>query len=281
MIYKQYEPDVLKKLQNTELEVAKEIIRICEKYNISYFALYGTALGTVRHQGFIPWDDDMDFGMLREDYEKFISVAEAEFQGKYKLAGPETKEPFYNLVPNVNKVGTRYATIFDHGNYHTGILVDIFVFDYTSTNNQERKKQIKRCMFWRNLYLLRNVNFWVSPIEGSGNQIIFAASACIHYLLKFLHISPDWIYKKYKREATKYNHIKTKAVTCFDGLLAEKTYMEVDDIYPLHKMKYEDTEINMVANYDKMLTRCYGNYMQLPKKENRQNHYPYILDFGE
>jgi phosphorylcholine metabolism protein LicD len=69
--YKQYEPKVLKKIQQEELKVLKEFIRICDKYDINYFGVFGTVIGTVRHQGFIPWDDDMDFGMLRDDYEKF------------------------------------------------------------------------------------------------------------------------------------------------------------------------------------------------------------------
>ena len=72
MGYKQYEPETLKKIQGKELEIIKEFVRICEKYEIPYFAVFGTAIGAIRHHGFIPWDDDVDFGMLREDYERFL-----------------------------------------------------------------------------------------------------------------------------------------------------------------------------------------------------------------
>ena len=69
------EQEVLQKVRNTQLEIAKEIRRVCEENHISYFLAHGTFLGAVRHKGFIPWDDDMDMGMLRLDYEKFCRIA--------------------------------------------------------------------------------------------------------------------------------------------------------------------------------------------------------------
>ena len=95
MGYKQYEPEVLKKLQQEELVVLKEFVRICNKYDISYFAVFGTNIGIIRHHGFIPWDDDMDFGMLRDDYEKFLKVAPSEIGDHFGLAGPDCDQ---NLI---------------------------------------------------------------------------------------------------------------------------------------------------------------------------------------
>lgn len=75
--------EILRKVQLAQLDMAKEVKRICNKYNINYFMDSGTLLGAVRHKGFIPWDDDLDFGMLREDYEKFLKVAPTELNSKY------------------------------------------------------------------------------------------------------------------------------------------------------------------------------------------------------
>ena len=70
-----YKPEELKRVQEIEVEILQEIIRVCEEYKLQYWVAYGTLIGTLRHNGFIPWDDDIDIGMMREDYEKFIEVA--------------------------------------------------------------------------------------------------------------------------------------------------------------------------------------------------------------
>lgn len=77
--------EILRKVQLAQLDMAKEVKRICNKYNINYFMDSGTLLGAVRHRGFIPWDDDLDFGMLREDYEKFLKIATTELDSKFFL----------------------------------------------------------------------------------------------------------------------------------------------------------------------------------------------------
>ena len=74
VLYKQYDPDVLNKLQKVQTEMLKDVLEVCNKYDLPCFLIYGTAIGAVRHKGFIPWDDDIDVGMLRKDYDKLLSV---------------------------------------------------------------------------------------------------------------------------------------------------------------------------------------------------------------
>ena len=78
MLYRRYDEEILKKIKETEKEILLKFVSICEKYNLNYFVVFGTLLGTIRHKGFIPWDDDIDVGMLRKDYEKFLEVAQQE-----------------------------------------------------------------------------------------------------------------------------------------------------------------------------------------------------------
>lgn len=89
---KEYEPEILQKLHTLQLEMLSDLQKICEKYNLEYFAVFGTALGAVRHKGFIPWDDDIDVGMLRKDYDIFIQVAEKEMGDKYQIMTPEIEK---------------------------------------------------------------------------------------------------------------------------------------------------------------------------------------------
>ena len=91
---KEYEPEILQKLHTLQLEMLSDLQKICEKYNLEYFAVFGTALGAVRHKGFIPWDDDIDVGMLRKDYDIFIQVAEKEMGDKYQIMTPEIEKKY-------------------------------------------------------------------------------------------------------------------------------------------------------------------------------------------
>ena len=85
---KSYEPEVLKKLHTVQLEMLNDFIRVCDKHDLTYFVVYGTAIGAVRHQGFIPWDDDIDVAMLRRDYDKFCRIFNEELSEKYNLLTP-------------------------------------------------------------------------------------------------------------------------------------------------------------------------------------------------
>ena len=71
---KPYNPEVLEKLNRVQISIISDFVKVCDKYDLKYFAVYGTALGAIRHKGFIPWDDDVDVAMLREDYDRFCSV---------------------------------------------------------------------------------------------------------------------------------------------------------------------------------------------------------------
>ena len=101
-----YTDDQLHKLQDTELEILQEIIRVCNANNITYFTVGGTTLGAIRHNGFIPWDDDIDIGMMRDDYEKFLSVAKTELAEGFSLT-------YYYTDPNSP---TYYAKVRKDGN---------------------------------------------------------------------------------------------------------------------------------------------------------------------
>ncbi|MFR4008009.1 MAG: phosphorylcholine transferase LicD [Christensenellales bacterium] len=89
MLYREYDPQVLKRVQETELEILSDFIDLCERHQIDYFGVGGTAIGAIRHQGFIPWDDDIDIGFLRKDYDRFLLLAKEELSDKYELLNVE------------------------------------------------------------------------------------------------------------------------------------------------------------------------------------------------
>lgn len=278
--YKQYDPEILDRLHKVELSVLKEFVRVCEKYDIQYFALFGTNIGAARHNGFIPWDDDIDLGMLRSDYEKLLEVVPKECKGEYRVVGPDCNEKFYNLVPHFCKSGTRFATNYDHGNYNMGIGFDIFVYDPLSDDEKIRKKQVSKTSFYRALYMAYNVNFYKYSVFKEGNLLPRIAAGCMHYLLHLFPSAPDCFYKRHQKYACCVNG-DSRYVTQFGDSMQLQCAIAYDELFPLTKLKFEDIELCVPGKYDTVLRRVYGDYMQLPPIEKRQNHYPYLLDLGD
>ena len=135
------EQELLNKVRSVQLEIAKEIRRVCEENDISCFLAHGTFLGAVRHKGFIPWDDDMDMGMLRQDYEKFCRIAPSKLKPEFCLQTWYT-EPNYALpFGKVMKRGTVYLENKKTRRLQdNGIYVDIFPYDYAPEDPVARNR---------------------------------------------------------------------------------------------------------------------------------------------
>lgn len=98
-----YDQETLHKVQNVQKEILKDVLKICEENGIDVFAVFGTALGIVRHQGFIPWDDDIDVAMFREDFVRFKEVAQRELGQKYEFLTPEINNNYATTVTHFQK----------------------------------------------------------------------------------------------------------------------------------------------------------------------------------
>ena len=127
---KKYTNDELLGIRNCQLEIYDAIAKICEKHSIRYTAVAGTVLGAVRHNGYIPWDDDFDIAMPRKDYEKFIEKAKDELDDRFFLQNYETEPTCINYFTKVRRNGTLFVQESDVSvNMHKGIFVDIFPLD--------------------------------------------------------------------------------------------------------------------------------------------------------
>ena len=128
--FKMEDMDKLRKVQLLELKIAKEVKRVCEKNNIKYFLMWGSLLGAVRHEGFIPWDDDMDFGMLRDDYEKFIEVCKKDLDPRFFLQTWDSDPDFPMHYAKIRLRGTSYMETFsEKSTMNNGIFIDIMPVD--------------------------------------------------------------------------------------------------------------------------------------------------------
>ena len=110
VLFKQYDPIVLKKLQGVQTQMLKDVLDVCEKQDLPCFLIYGTAIGAVRHHGFIPWDDDIDVGMLRKDYERLMEIFDKELGEHYELLTPEIDSRYACTVTHVQRKNTVFIS---------------------------------------------------------------------------------------------------------------------------------------------------------------------------
>lgn len=282
-MYGEYETHVLEKLHKAELMMFKDFIELCEKNRIEYFAISGTAIGAVRHQGFIPWDDDIDIALLRPDYERFVKAMKKDraFCEKYELWGPDQSHKYYNLQPTLMVKDTVFVNEYAWAaGYRPGILMDLFIYDNLPEDEKEAKKIIKKCRWLKILYITRNVNFFKllkgkPPVQKIKNVIC----GFIRIGLQLLPGSERFLYNRFMYYATMYRG-KTDKYTCLFDPGSHIMDIKKSKSYPTIKKKFEDTEIRLVRNYDEQLRQHMGDYMEIPPVEKRTNHSPVELDFG-
>lgn len=280
-MYKQYEESTLKRLQNTQLEILKDFMSICKKHNITYFMVFGSLLGAIRHNGFIPWDDDIDVGMLREDYEKFIEISKAEMNDKYEVLNTKTDKRYACSVTHYQKKNTKFVQETSKNlKCDMGINIDIFAFDNISDNKKLRRRQVMESWFWGRLLFLRGTAYPIIEIEGFKGKVSKFICFMVHYFLAIFRVSPIFIYKRMEKVSTKYNNIKTECVTSFEDFAPSNNIIRLKDIYPLKEVDFEGIKVTVPSKSHELLRGMYGDYMKIPPLEKRVNHYPYILDFG-
>ena len=262
--------ETLKKLHKIEVEILDEIVRICDKNNIDYFLVGGTLLGAVRHKGFIPWDDDIDIGMTRKDFKKFIECASKDLDSKYNIQYKDTNKEYYLNFIKIMKNNT----IFEENDKieykgEKGIFVDIFPFD--NTNNRDSLVQFfqaKLSNLIRSILYIRIGIKSKNPFKKIIKNILFFIPN-----QKLLNVQ-EKVMSLNKNDNSKY-------LTAFSGTYSYKkdTYLR-EKMFPLKKLSFEGKEYKVLNDYKYYLENLYGdNYMELPPVEKRKTHNPNRIKF--
>lgn len=282
--FRNYTDEEIEKLHKLQLDMIKQLDEIFERHGIKYFAIAGTALGAIRHQGYIPWDDDIDIAMLREDYEKLLKVYKEEFGDKYTLFGPdsEIEDKYYNFVPIVALNGTRLIVPLSKDYYDTGIFIDIFIYENIPDEPKAAEKHINKTFFWRNLYVMGRANFELLKEGATAVQRVkYAISSVVRCFEKIFDKDGVKIRRKYLKKVNKYDG-KTDTFTILGDPYSRKCTVTRDEIFPIKRVKFEDFQMPVMNQYEKVVERRFGkNFMEIPPVDKRVNHCPYILDFGD
>ena len=283
-MYGTYEPEVLDRLHRIELMMLRDFNEICDTHGIDYFVISGTAIGAVRHQGFIPWDDDIDIAMTRDDYERFVSVLDTDpvYGAKYELWGHERKHRYYNLIPELMLRDTVCVNeIAEAGGYRPGIMIDLFIYDHIPDDPREAKKVIDRCRFFKTLYLARNINYGkFATKDGGFTGVKDRILAVIYHLLRLIPKSDELLYRAFMKAAGTARG-RSDTYTCLYDTGPHIMGIKGSKSFPTTTLPFEDTTVRAVKNYRAQLARHMGrDYMTLPPEEKRTNHCPVELDFG-
>ncbi len=280
---KVYDQETLDKIQKVELDMLRDFDAMCEKHGIQYFAVGGTTIGCVRHKGFIPWDDDIDIGMVREDFEKFLRVANTEYGDKYSVLNFESDNTYPLMTTRWVKNGTVFLEeSFKHLKCNFGIFLDLYCFDNVSDDDKKMKKQCFWAWFWGKWMILRSVNDPVLYQTGFKAKFIRFCVKIGNFFLRLFHVSPKFFYKKAMKHVLKYKDVDTKRVAYMFDPNPGMSIMAKEDVLPTVKIPYEDTVIGSQKNVEKYIRFRFGDdFMTLPPEEKRHNHVPYKLDFGD
>lgn len=273
----------LKSLHAFLVGMLGDIVKVCEKYKLVYFLGGGSCLGAIRHQGFIPWDDDLDINMPRRDYEKFKRVFEKELGDKYILNAPNYSDEVIARFPKILAKNTLYSTSgFGTKKEFEKIFIDIFIMENVPENKAE--------------YYLKG--FCVNFMEFVAGQVLiydsgkknpegmkaimgeknFRVRSIIGHVFSFLSYTKwcSMIDKVVRgpKYPTKKVCFPTGRKHYFGEVMSRKIML------PPQKVKFEGTFASVPAHYKKYLSNLYGSdYMQLPPEEKREKHFVSALDF--
>ena len=267
-----------KKLHYCQLLLAAELKRICEKHNIKYFIIAGTLLGAVRHKGFIPWDDDMDFAIMRKDYAKFLSVCKTELGDKFILQEMFSDLDYALPVAKLILKGTYFVERnASKSKSQKGIFIDIFPFDSIPDGDEQRKKHNKSTYFLKRLFLAKQ-----GYTIAEKGQII---KSFVYFMLKLLSlfVSKKYIRNRLDNELRRYENENTKKVAALGGAYGyTKESVERRWFDKTVELPFEDITLAAPKDYVEYLTYFYGDYMTPPPEDKRYNRHNAVeLDFGE
>lgn len=246
-----------KKLWAVMLDMICEFDNVCKKHGLTYYIIYGALLGAVRHKGFIPWDDDFDVAMPREDYEKFIKLSD-EFKHPYFLQTPYTDpEYFYSFAKIRNSNTTGVVHMFKYSKFNHGIWISILPLDRWDDNGGiERYEQIRKLVIDCSTYMRIN-----NPNLDENNRKRVAA----------YHGNPMRDYEEIQRLASscKDPHSKYVMTAVITQGRYDQKLLEANDFEKAIPMEFEGLQVMAPVGYDHLLRVWYDDYMQLPPKEER------------
>ena len=252
----------LRKVQLRMLAILVEVDKICRKHNISYWVEYGTLIGAVRHGGFIPWDDDLDIAMMKEDYEHFLSVAPEELPEQFVVQNLDTEKyfplPFTKIVDKNSIVNTSSMAYSHQHRKYQGIWIDIFPV-------------IKGKLMFRK---------WLNPLYGRCfRRVHHYEPFCMNVAFAYILYPIVWLLKQLMILLCSFCNDDLRIDEFGIDFIASKKQKHKSDYIPTKDIQFENIIVSIPNNWDKVLTDTYGDYMKIPDEKDRESHNNLVKKF--
>lgn len=259
--------EYLMRIHNEILKVMDEVDRICREHNLQYYLIGGTLLGAVRHEGFIPWDDDLDIAMPREDYETFLSICPSVLPSYLKIGSARYDANYHRLFSKVYNVNTRFIEHIGEKETNMGIFVDVFPLDLSDGYSRFlecRKWFVKKC----------SVMLSSKTYPGQLNRI---KKMIINLLSSKLILGMAEYAMKYPK--SKRNKFTSNFTSHYD---IRRQTMSSDFFGKGGELSFAGRKYMVPTDYKSVLTSIFGKYyMQIPPKDKQITHHPSLVRFSD
>lgn len=249
----------LRQAQLKMLDMLQHIDAICQRHQLDYWLEGGTLLGAIRHQGFIPWDDDLDISMPRDSFTRFLQIAPQELPQNMWLQTAKTDKGYFNLSAplKIRDLKSRFIEIHEQGNepYQQGIFIDVFVYDKMDENSRKRK---------RNKWLAKKIQRLLSHK--------YSSLAMGHHAAMYQMLAPLFSQKNLEKKLQDIIANANSSQSPYWGYgydCVNRNLLHYEDIYPLKRCRFETAEFNIANRSERILTQLFGNYMELPPLHQR------------
>ena len=267
---KQISDQLQRQIWTTEQEILDVIHQVCAEHGLRYSLAYGTLIGAMRHKGFIPWDDDIDLMMPREDYEKLLAIWDSTAPKGYVLQNTRTD---FDFTQNFTKIRKDHTTFLQNEtergkHYHKGIFVDIFPGDRVPSGAVKRNIQYVACAV--NLLYSRGHTSSSGGVIGMTEKILLKASK-EKYVTRREH-AENWI-RRWNGDVS-LQYVFPNTIGC------SRRYYPANLFENMKTIAFNGKQYMCVADADTVLRIEYGDDMQLPPVEERVwKHHPILIDF--
>lgn len=258
-------------LKTIQLEMLDVVAKFCEERGINYWVDSGTLLGAIRHKGYIPWDDDIDVGMLRPDYDRFIQ----EFNGtypRYEFHCIENDPDFYKPFGKVyDKTTVLYEP--DESGVKMAVNIDIFVYDNAPDNALKCRTMLLRHLIYTKLNDARVVPVFKRPNGNVIRKILVYILRAVAHIVPYRFMPYNYFAVKAIQNSRRYIHENTKRVGNFTGLTPITWSKEI--FRSFIDVEFEGRKYKAPVGYDEWLRGFYGDYMQLPPEKERYSRHSF------